>query len=68
MGFYFYHGVLIWVIIGFIIAFLLPGFWVILQGICEVMQRRNRRETERVPIEQNEEEGEALVKEMEKAA
>lgn len=65
MGFYFYHGVLIGVIIGFIIAFLLPGFWVILQGICE---RRNRRETERVPIEQNEEEGEALVKEIEKAA
>lgn len=46
----------------------MPGFWVILQGICEVIQRRNRRETERVPIEQNEEEGEALVKEMEKAA
>lgn len=43
----------------------MPGFWVILQGICE---RRNRRETERVPIEQNEEEGEALVKEIEKAA
>ena len=57
MEFHIYLEVITGVIIGFISAFLLPGFWVILQGACEIIQRR-RKKTGPTPIEQEENRGE----------
>lgn len=43
MEFHIYLEVITGVIIGFISAFLLPGFSVILQGACEIIQRRRKK-------------------------
>lgn len=59
MEFHIYLDVITAVIIGFISAFLLLGFWVILQGVCEITRRKKSRPT---PIEQEENRGEASGK------
>ena len=48
MEFHIYLDVITAVIIGFISAFLLLGFWVILQGVCEIIRRKKSGPT---PIE-----------------
>lgn len=49
--------------LGVIIEFSLPGFWGILQWISDViLQHRNREENKRVPVEQDEDQGEAFMK------
>ena len=59
MEFHIYLDVITGVIIGFISAFLLLGFWVILQGVCEIIRRTKIGPT---PIEQEENRGEASGK------
>ena len=61
MEFHIYLDVITAVIIGFISAFLLLGFWVILQGVCEIIRRKKSGPT-RAPIEQEENRGEASGK------
>lgn len=59
MEFHIYLDVITAVIIGFISAFLLLGFWVILQGVCEIIRRKKSGPT---PIEQEENRGEVSGK------
>lgn len=61
MEFHIYLDVITAVIIGFISAFLLLGFWVILQGVCKIIRRKKSGPT-RAPIEQEENRGEASGK------
>ena len=63
MKLYFCLEVIFGVIIVVIIEYLSLCFWRILQWVYGVILRhRNRRETRRIPVEQDEDQGEALMK------